>query len=130
MRAQWYGYNAPFGITNSGTAWQANEKLIKNDILQILLTAPLERVMRPGYGSPIPIYVFEGITEDSLDQLRSAIQVAIENYDTRAEITKIDISPDEDNNYVEVKIYARLKPDNTKTFVLELGLPLRRTDDR
>jgi phage baseplate assembly protein W len=129
MRAQWYGYNAPFGILNGGTTWQANEKLIKNDILQILLTAPLERVMRPGYGSPIPVYVFEGITEDSLEQLRGAIQVAVEKYETRAEITRIDIDSDPDTNFVEVKIYARLRPDSTKTFVLELGLPLRRTDD-
>ncbi len=125
-RALWYGYNAPFGINNGGTTWQNDVKLIKNDLIQLLLTAPGERVMRPGYGSPIPIFPFESLDEVGVRQLHSAIIRTVEKFEPRVRVTRLDIEPDPDNNLITIKLYAAALLDKVEEFVLELGLPNRR----
>jgi hypothetical protein len=50
----WFGFNPPFiGGQQKVMSRQEDLRLIKNDLLQLLLTVPGERVHRPTFGSPI-----------------------------------------------------------------------------
>ena len=122
-KPSWYGINAPFKITGGGIMRQIDEVLVRADLLQLLLTAPGERVKRPSYGSPIPIFTFEDLTEDSIETLRYAILSAIDAFEPRVNVTKLDIISKPDENVVIIKIYASLKIDRGKTFELNIEVP-------
>ena len=88
-----------------------DEKLIKNDILQLLLTSPGERVMRPDFGTEVRRFVFEGITQDSIDGLKESILNAIATFEPRLTATTVEIQTKLDENYVNIKVYGNFNID-------------------
>jgi phage baseplate assembly protein W len=102
----WYGFNAPFlGGKEKVLSRQEDEKLIRNDLLQLLLTAPGERVMRPNFGSPIRPFLFEQMSEAELDQLRVGILEAIEQYEPRVVATEVTLEP-KDTGDLNITVYG------------------------
>lgn len=112
MTATWFGINAPFiGGSQNILSRQEDERLIKNDLLQLLLTAPGERVMRPDFGTSIREFLFENANTVDLDELRTNIETQIEIFETRVTITDIQINPNEDENLLDIKIFGFLNID-------------------
>jgi len=131
--AKWFGYNAPFrqGLQNV-LSLQADERLLKNDLLQLLLTAPGERVMRPTYGSPIRPFLFENMDQANLDTLRTNIEQAIKQFENRIKTTSVEVTPDEDNNRLDIKVYGFFNlakdindPAPVPSLLAELNIPIR-----
>ncbi len=127
----WYGYNAPFIGGNEGVmSRQVDEKLIKNDLLQLLLTSPGDRVMRPTFGTGIRRFVFEPVTSDTIDALRTSILDAIALYETRVTATDVEIdTSDVDDNLISIKVYGQFNLNknninNQAQLLVELNLPL------
>ena len=79
MRATVFGFNPPF-LTSSGRVlpFQTDIRIIKNDLRQLLLTVPGERIMRPNYGTPLRSFLFEQASSEDLEQLKDDIRAAIE----------------------------------------------------
>jgi phage baseplate assembly protein W len=127
----WYGYNAPFIGGNEGVmSRQVDEKLIRNDLLQLLLTSPGDRVMRPTFGTGIRRFVFELITNDTIDQLKKSILNAIQLYETRVTATDVVIDTSNmDDNLISIKVYGQFNLNkyninNAAQLLVELKLPL------
>ncbi len=119
-RATFYGFNPPFiGGPQSVMSRQEDDKLIKNDILQLLLTVPGERVMRPSYGVHLRDYVFERSTLSDLSLLKSEIQEQLRIYEQRVDLKSIDLISDVDNNGLQIKIIVVLKKDPKKQLIIE-----------
>jgi len=78
-QSTYFGYNVPFYSKTFVLPPQADERLIKNDMLQLLLTSPGERVMRPTYGVPIRQWAFEPLDNLSINDIASAIKMANHN---------------------------------------------------
>jgi phage baseplate assembly protein W len=109
---KYFGYNAPFlGGNERVLSQQVDDRLIRNDLLQLLLTAPGERVMRPDFGSPIRTYVFEQIDEVGISQLREGIKEAIAKFESRVNVTDVIIETSPDNNLLNIKVYGFFKTD-------------------
>ena len=131
MPGTWYGANAPFiGGQNSVLTMQIDEKLIRNDLLQLLLTSPGERVMRPDFGTGIRTFVFENMTSDSLAALQQNILDAIAKWEPRVTATSVTLQSDDDNNLLRIKVYAFFRLDifsqvivQQSFLLVELGLP-------
>jgi phage baseplate assembly protein W len=133
MAALWYGMNAPFiGGNERVLSRQVDEKLIRNDLLQLLLTAPGERVMRLDFGAGLRNFLFQPITQDQIDTLRDNIVRAIETYERRVVVTDVQITTTPDNNLVTVKIYGyfnfnrinnSISPSAAAELLVELGEP-------
>ena len=130
---RWYGYNAPFiGGPEGVMSKQADDRLVKNDLLQLLMTSPGERVMRPDFGSGIRNFLFQNIDDSDLDSLKLNIQNAIQTYEPRVSVSEISIEKQSDDNKIHIKVYGTFKTDvvNTASFanqallLVELGLPL------
>lgn len=120
MAATYYGMNPPFiGGAENVMSRQEDERLIKNDILQLLLTVPGERVMRPDFGVNLRNFVFEQLTASSISQLKAEIENQIGIYEKRVSIDYIDISKNDDENYLNIKIAVRLKRDPKRYFTIE-----------
>ena len=130
----WTGFNAPFiGGNEAVLSQQVDNRLVQNDLLQLLLTSPGERIMRPTFGSPIRRFVFEGMTQNDLTNLQNQILQVIQNNEPRVVPTSVEVTPSTANpNQLSIKIYGiyNLDTNNTinsnaknNTLLIELGLP-------
>lgn len=118
--AIFYGYNPPFiGGPQNILSRQEDEKLIKNDILQLLLTVPGERVMRPDFGVNLRNFVFELATESEVIALRQDIAEKIALFETRVNIDEVSLEVDEDRNGMNIKIVVTLKKDPNRRLLIE-----------
>ncbi len=110
MTVKFYGYNPPFiGGSQNIMSRQEDLRLIKNDLLQLLLTIPGERVMRDDYGVNLRNIVFEQLDDQSLLLLRSDVSEAINRYEPRVFLNSLDIERDDDNSRINVFVVCRLR---------------------
>lgn len=122
-RATFYGFNPPFiGGPQNVLSRQEDDRLIKNDILQLLLTVPGERVMRPSFGVPLRSFVFEQSTVSDINSLKGDIERALEDFEPRVTVETVDIETDEERNGINVKIVVRLKKDLKRLLTIEYFL--------
>jgi phage baseplate assembly protein W len=134
---KYFGYNAPFiGGNERVLSRQVDDRLIRNDLLQLLLTAPGERVMRPDFGSPIRAYVFEQIDDTGIDILRERIKETITRFEGRVSVTDVAIETNPDSNLINIKVYGFFKIDrfgqltgnpDQADLLVELKIPTRKT---
>jgi phage baseplate assembly protein W len=115
MTAEMYGMNPPFiGGPQNIMSRQEDEQLIKNDILQLLMTIPGERVMRPTFGVNLRNAVFEPSDEGTVSGLELEIRRAIEQYEPRVILDGVQIVTDDQNNGMSIQIYTTLRSDPAK----------------
>ena len=64
---------------------------IKSDLLVLLLTTPGERVMLPGYGTPLKDLIFEQNDGTTVQRATQMIANSIAAWEPRITVTQIDI---------------------------------------
>lgn len=125
MTADYFGFNPPFiGGAENILSRQEDERLIKNDILQLLLTVPGERVMRPDFGIRLRNFIFEPITSNSLALLRTEIKEEITIQEPRVTVESVELEKDEDNNQLRIKIVVTIKKDPKRQLTIEQFIDL------
>jgi phage baseplate assembly protein W len=77
---------------------------IKNSIKNIVLTDPQERMFNPFFGAGVNAMLFENITEETAHTLQIQIVGAIENFEPRAKLHGVYVTPNSDENQLDVKI--------------------------
>lgn len=115
MTSKFYGFNIPIFNGKTILPFQTDERLIKNDILQLLLTSPGERIMRANFGCNIKPSMFENNTEKNRNFIKKQIYQAITTYEKRVSIKESDISVTTDNsnqNAINVTIRCNYTPQN------------------
>jgi len=68
-----------------------DDELIRDSLIQIILTAKGERVMRPEFGSGAHSYVFEDNDQLLASAVRTSVVNAITQYEPRVIIQKVDV---------------------------------------
>lgn len=130
--AVYIGFNPPFlGGVRGIMSPQADERLIKNDLIQLLKTARGEREHRPIFGTLLRTTVFENITDEVIDALRNSILEAIRDTEDRVNVIQLDITPDEDRSQLNITLSVALVNNPLTKFTLDLlasqnGLTIRR----
>lgn len=81
-----------------------NEDSVKNAIRNILLTRKGERFFNPSFGSGIYSVLFENMSPATEGDLRTIINNALENYEPRANVLKLEVSPYPDENGVVITL--------------------------
>lgn len=117
-----FGYNFPFYSDTTVLPQQVNERLIKNDILQLLLTSFGERVKRPSFGTPVRRSSFEPLDDITINRLRNGIEEALAIYEPRVIFKDIIINTTPDNYLMSITVLAALKREPNR--VLEIVAPL------
>lgn len=118
--ATFYGFNPPFiGGPEGVLSRQEDDRLIKNDLLQLLLTVPGERVNRPDFGVNLRNFVFEDSTPQSLSILASEVKSAVLRQEPRVNILDLQIISDPDTNQIKISLAFNLKIDPTRVINLE-----------
>ena len=119
-KAEFYGFNPPFfGGPQNILSRQEDDQIIKNDILQFILTVPGERVMRPSFGVNLRNVVFDPGDIESMIDLQSDIREALLANDPRLSDVSVDITQNDDLNKMVVRVFARLRNDPTKVVTVE-----------
>lgn len=78
----------PLGLLRS----QKGVNQIKSDLLVLLLTEPGERVMLPGFGTPLKQFFFEPNDSVIVDKVKNAIANSIKTWEPRIAVTAIDVT--------------------------------------
>ena len=93
--ATYTGIAFPFQKGSTSFPAQAEDAdLIKQSIIQIVMTMKGERVMRPDFGSRVMQYVFENNTEVLAQQIRTEVFAAITKFEPRAILSNVDVVSD------------------------------------
>lgn len=121
--ARFFGFNPPFiGGQQNVLSRQTDERLIKNDILQLLLTLPGERLFRPSFGSPLRTLVFDTITEADLALIKVQLERVIADFEERVTVEDILLELNDDGMVLHIKIVLRLNANPLVLFDLELTI--------
>ena len=91
-------FDGPTGINSTYTTQAA----IKSNLLNYLLTDNRERVFNPNFGSGIRGMLFEQIDTSTAAELRSMITQEIATYFPNIIIEKLDVTPIEDLNTLQI----------------------------
>lgn len=114
-----YGYNPPFiGGKQKIMSRQEDDQLIKNDILQLLLTIPGERVNRPDFGTRVRSFVFENNTPQDIIMLEEDVRSAIQNFEPRVDIEFLEISTIDDDHRLSLKLVVTIKKDPQRRLII------------
>jgi phage baseplate assembly protein W len=120
--AIWKGYNPPFLTDSSVLPIQQDARLIKNDLIQLLLTVPGERIMKPEIGTPIRSLVFEHVVDSDIASLKSEIRTSIERFEPRVTVVEILIQIDNDNSTITITIYGVVNLESNDKFKIDIGM--------
>jgi len=83
---------------------QTNENAVKQSIKNLILTDVYERPFQPGIGCNIRNTLFELFGPDTSERAKTYVKETIEQYEPRASIKDITVTPDVDRNLLAVKI--------------------------
>ena len=92
-----------------GLQFSSEAQKVKESIWIILRTSLGERVYRPDFGSRLSELVFEPLNSTTLIQIRLYVLEALEVWEPRIEIDRIEAEPDPVRGRVDIKIEYRLK---------------------
>ena len=120
--AVWFGFNPPFVNRTAVLPFQTDDRLIKNDLLQLLLTSPGERVMRPEFGTALKGFMFEQLTDSDVEALRQSILFSIERFEPRVSVVTLHIDRDDGNNLIKIVLLTKLVSDQNKILEVQLNL--------
>jgi phage baseplate assembly protein W len=98
-------FNGPAGPFNKT---YSTEEQIKSNLINLLLTNKGERVFNPEFGADLKTVLFEGITEDTVDVIRTLIGTNVSTFIPEVTVTNLDIVKSEDTNTISVTVQYRI----------------------
>jgi len=119
---QFIGIDLPFRIGQRGEGWGASSQTtleaVKNNLRNLVSTEQGERLYHPSLGLPLRKYLFEPITPDTIDTIRSSIVDSINFWLPFVLINNINVNLSDNQagdfkNLLEISITFSLKADPT-----------------
>ena len=107
------GVSLPFNGPGVFKSTYTTKDQIKSNLVNLLLTDTGERIMNPNFGTNLKRFLFEGITDSSLDLLKNNILISILNYISEITVTNITLVPDTYNNLINLTIEYYLNISQT-----------------
>lgn len=106
----------PFaGIDAKGRLdWTRGNPSVREVMLNILLTGPGERLMRPEFGAGLRAFIHQPNTETTRALIADAARRAIERAEPRVELAEVQALADPERpSHVNLAIHYRLRFDGT-----------------
>jgi len=73
----------------------------------LILTNKYERLRNPEFGGNIRRYLFETFTPSTATEIEDEIKYMVRNYEPRVQLLDTKVTPDEDNNTMNIRIIFR-----------------------
>jgi hypothetical protein len=103
------GVSIPFNAPATFYSTYTTKDAIKNNLLNFFLTDQFERYLNPNFGAGLRSFIFEQITNGTLEGLEEYIQSQISSYFPNVIILSIDILSNPDYNEITVTIKYNIK---------------------
>ncbi len=127
-KSVYFGFNPPFiGGKQNVLSRQEDLRLVKNDVIQLLLTLPGERVHRETFGTLIRSSVFEPGDDVLITLLQDNITTTIAREEPRLSNVVVSISLQKDTYTMKITVSGNLTNDPNALFQLELKQPTTAT---
>ena len=94
-------------ITND-VSFKFNEEAVKRSVRNIILTNYGENPYVPEFGGNVKSSLFENFTPINVVTLKGQLETAIRNFEPRASLLKIEVTPDIDENNLVVNVVFRV----------------------
>jgi phage baseplate assembly protein W len=102
------GIRLPFNAPGVFTSVFSTYEQIKYNLINLLLTGKGERIENPNFGTLLRNYLFEPLTDISLEVIQENIIEEVQLFIPEIKITNIDIISNKDQNMVTVKIVYKI----------------------
>jgi phage baseplate assembly protein W len=106
------GVSLPFNAPGVFYSTYTTKNQIKSNLVNLLLTSIGERVMNPNFGCELKRFVFEGINENNISDLKISINNSISLYIPEITVSSIDVISNKDNNLIDVTVSYVLNISN------------------
>ena len=106
------GVNLPFSGPSVFTSNYLTSDAIKNNLINYFLTNPGERPLNPTFGGGLRAFIFQQITENSLDGLKENVSLKLETYFPNVIINSLDVLKRDDENSVVVQLKYSIANSN------------------
>jgi len=106
------GINLPFSGPSVFTSNYLTSQAIKNNLINYFLTNPGEIPLNPTFGGGLRAFIFNQISENSLDGLKENVNLKLETYFPNVIINSLDILKKDDENTVVVQLKYSIANSN------------------
>jgi phage baseplate assembly protein W len=97
------GLKVPFDYPSAFTLLYATKDQIRNNLINFLLTNKGERPLNPSFGANIRAKLFEQISQNTIDDIKSSITMQIENNFPTIQVTEMTVTGDPDRSGITIK---------------------------
>ena len=98
------GISIPFSKSSAFKSTYSTKEQVKYNLINLLLTNKGERVENPEFGCDIKKSIFDFINSDNINKINNNIRVGIQTFIPEINLENIIITPEPDQNYVNVKV--------------------------
>ena len=128
----------PFRIDGSGRVAKTNtpERIVEQQIMDVLTTSKFERVMRPTYGAGATQLLYEPVDDLIYGEFKTDALMELNKHLTMASINNMLIQPsetpytDEDPSVViEIKVQYSMSLSNNRVFSFKIATPNGLTEE-
>lgn len=112
------GVKLPFQAPSVFTSVYTTKEQIKYNLINFLLTDRNERPFSPNFGAGLRSYLFEQISNESLDSLEATIQSKIEDNFPNIIIKTLDVIGNPNYSTINIKFSYVLKNTNENDSVI------------
>jgi len=95
LGTKFIGLKVPFGSGNTLFSKSIDNESLVGQIRQLIYTSPGERVMLPTFGLDLNSYLFEPLTPQLIDEIKTKIYTQFKRYITNAVVLKIVVFSEE-----------------------------------
>ena len=106
------GVNLPFSGPSVFTPNYLTSEAIKNNLINYFLTNPGEIPLNPTFGGGLRSFIFQQISENSLDGLKENVSLKLETYFPNVIINSLDVLKRDDENSVVVQLKYSIANSN------------------
>ena len=103
------GVNLPFNGPGVMVPNYQTKEAIKNNIINYCLTEPGERPANPRFGAGLRRYIFNQITNDTLDFIQEDIQQKIESQFPEITVNSVEVFGQPDFNIINIVIAYNIR---------------------
>ena len=106
------GVNLPFSGPSVFESNYLTSDAIKNNLINYFLTNPGEIPLNPTFGGGLRAFIFQQISENSLDGLKENVSLKLETYFPNVIINSLDVLKRDDENSVVVQLKYSIANSN------------------
>jgi phage baseplate assembly protein W len=107
------GVSLPFDGPVAFNSTYSTTEQIKSNLINLLLTNKGERIMNPEFGADLKTVLFEEITEDTSNIIKTLISTNVSIFIPEITITNLIIDKQEDQNTINITVQYRINLSGT-----------------